>query len=311
MNSPSRNELVSFIVPVYNRRAELEACLSSVIKQTYQNFEAIIIDDCSTMMIEDIVLKFNDPRLIYIRNEKNGGPYNARTVGWKKAKGDYIVCLDSDWEAFPWLLERVVEYFDNTPDADAVTGMFLRSEDSRVFVRVKGGKRLVTPADIESLPSISDCIAGIRRCVIDEWLKKSNEYFAFESHSWLTFSLKHSQLYVDEPWAIYHIDSPNRVTLSLSGKNPREIKDCFLFLKEHDELLRNNLRKDIDNVLLFIVKIFIKNKEWRGLKKCFDYMKIRKISITWEIYQILYSAVTSKIGRKIGLTRRPVEIIWI
>ncbi len=307
----SLNMLVSLIIPVYNRRDELEACLASVMKQTYGNFEAIIIDDCSTMMIEDIVQKFNDPRLKYVKNPKNGGPYNARTVGWKMAKGDYIVCLDSDWEAFPWLLERVVSYFGETPMADAVTGMFLRSEDSRVFVRIKDGKRLVTPEEVASLPAVSDCIAGVRRCVIDEWLKKSHEYFALEGHSWLTFSLNHSQLYVDEPWAMYHIDSPNRVTLALAGRNTRQINDCLLFLKDHDEILRTVPRQDIDRMLKVIVAIFIKNKEWQGLKKCFYYMKLRNMNVNREVSNILSSAVISKLRRLAGMSRRTLEVSWI
>ena len=311
MNNKNDNKMVSLIIPVYNRRDELDACLASVIKQTYQNFEAIIIDDCSTMMIEDIVQKFNDPRLIYVRNPKNGGPYNARTVGWKMAKGDYIVCLDSDWEAFPWLLERVVRYFGETPQADAVTGMFLRSEDSRVFVRVKEGKRLVTPEDVASLPAVSDCIAGVRRCVIDEWLKKSHEYFALEAHSWLTFSLNHSQLYVDEPWALYHIDSPNRVTKSLAGKNVRQINDCLLFLKDHDELLRTSVRGDIDKILIWIVTVMLKNTYWEGLNKCFYYMRIRKMKVTRIFSGILINAVISKLQRFMGKQRQNVEVAWI
>jgi len=311
MNNQNDNMMVSLIIPVYNRRDELDACLASVIKQTYQNFEAIIIDDCSTMMIEDIVQKFNDPRLKYVKNPKNGGPYNARTVGWKMAKGDYIVCLDSDWEAFPWLLQRVVSYFGETPQADAVTGMFLRSEDSRVFVRVKDGKRLVTPEDVASLPAVSDCIAGVRRCVIDEWLKKSHEYFALEAHSWLTFSLNHSQLYVDEPWALYHIDSPNRVTKSLAGKNVRQINDCLLFLKDHDELLRTSVRRDIDKILIWIVTVMLKNTYGEGLNKCFYYMRIRKMNIYKVVTGLLISTIVNKGSRFLGLSRRTCEAVWL
>lgn len=311
MNNLNTNKLVSLIIPVYNRRDELDACLSSVMRQTYENFEAIIIDDCSTMMIEDIVQKFNDPRLKYVKNPKNGGPYNARTVGWKMAKGDYIVCLDSDWEAFPWLLERVVKNFEETPQADAVTGMFLRSEDSQVFVRVKNGRRLVTPDDVASLPAISDCIAGVRRCVIEEWLNKSHDYFALEAHSWLTFSLTHSQLYVDEPWALYHIDSPNRVTRVLAGKNTRQINDCLLFLRDHDDLLRKSARSDIDEILIWMVTVMLKNTYWEGLSKCFHYMRIREMNVTRVVIQILISAIASKLRRLTGKLRQRVDVVWI
>jgi len=305
------NNLVSLIIPVYNRQAELHACLSSVIRQTYENYEAIVIDDCSTIEIRDIVDKMGDPRFKYVRNEKNGGPYNARTIGWKMAKGDYMVGLDSDWEAYPWFVERIVHYFQETPRADAVTGMFLRSEDSRAFVRVRNGKRLVTPADVPSLPAISDCIGGVRRCVTDEWLKKSHEYFALEAHSWLTFSLKHSQLYVDEPWALYHLDSLNRVTPKLSGKNTRQINDCLLFLEDHDELLRTVAHRDIDNMLTKIVAVMLKNAYWEGLRKCFYYMRIRNMNAAKIVSGLLVSAMVNKGTRYLGLSRRTCETIWI
>jgi hypothetical protein len=311
MNPHSDDMLVSLIIPVYNRREELHACLSSVVRQSYRNFEAIVVDDCSTMMIEDIVEQFGDPRLKYLRNPKNGGPYNARTVGWQAARGDYIICLDSDWEAFPWLLERVVRYFGETPEADAVTGMFLRSEDSRVFVRVKNGTRLVTPDQVASLPPVSDCIAGVRRCVIDEWLAKSHDYFALEAHSWLTFSHHRSQLYVDEPWALYHVDAPNRVTQALSGKNTRQIDDCLLFLKDHDQLLRTSTRGDLDKILIWMLSVMLKNTHREGLLACAGYLRIRKRNVAMLVAGLMLSKVFRKVAACLGFRRRSCETVWI
>ena len=308
----SDKKLISVITPVYNRRDELEKCLKSLANQTYGNFESIVIDDCSTMKIQDIVEQMQDPRFKYLRNEKNGGPYNARTVGWKASQGDYVVNLDSDWEAFPWLLDRVAHYFEETPEADAVTGMFLRNQDSKMFVRVRGGKKLVTPDNVAFLPPISDCIGGVRRCVADEWLQKSHDYFALEGHSWLTFSLKHSQLYVDEPWALYHVDSTNRVTPLLSGKSPRRTNDCLLFLDDYDEVLRTVHRQDIDRMLITITRFFLADRHWAGLRKCLFYMEIRKMNGRRVLYTMIISGIVSKL-KKLFLRRRQSlsEVVWI
>jgi glycosyltransferase involved in cell wall biosynthesis len=251
----------------------------------------------------------HDPRFIYVRNAKNGGPYNARTVGWKMSRGDYVVNVDSDWEAFPWMLERVVHYFGTTPGADAVTGMFLRSEDSRVFVRVRNGQRLVSPAEVESLPKIADCIAGVRHSVVDEWLKKSHGYFALEAHSWLAFSLAHSQLYVDEPWAAYHVDSSNRVT-PLLGANPRFINDCLLFLADYDEVLRGVPRRDIDQMLTTVTRILLAHRHWEGVRTCLQYMRIRKMDARRAMLGIVLSGARTRLGlrRRAGKTD---EVIWI
>ena len=308
----NQKELISVITPVYDRRDELEKCLRSLASQTYDNFESIVIDDCSTMRIQDIIEQMQDPRFKYVRNERNGGPYNARTVGWKAAQGDYVVNLDSDWEAFPWLLERVAHYFKETPEADAVTGMFLRDQDSTVFVRVRDGKKLVTPGNVALLPSIPDCIGGVRRSVVDEWLQKSHDYFALEAHSWLTFSLKHSQLYVDEPWALYHTDSVNRVTPLLSGKSVRRTDDCLLFLDDYDEVLRAVRRPDIDRMLMTITRSFLADRHWAGLKKCLFYMKLRKMNAAKALFVMLLFGSVSKLRRAfLGRRQRPGEVVWI
>jgi glycosyltransferase involved in cell wall biosynthesis len=305
-------KLVSVITPVYNRQEELKKCLKSLSNQTYGNFEAVVIDDCSTIEIRDIVEQMNDPRFKYVRNEKNGGPYNARTVGWKICRGEYIVNLDSDWEAFPWTLQRIVHYFKETPEADAVTGLFLQSEDSKVFVRVRGGKKLITPHRAADLPPIPDCIGGVRRCVIDEWLQKSWDYFAMEAHAWLTFSLKHAQLYVDEPWALYHINSLNRVTPLLGGRNPRRISDCLLFLDDYDEVLRTVCRRDVDRMLVRITRVFLAGKHWPGLKKCLFYMKVRKMDRCNILFSMVISGLSSKLRRAFfrGQQNFP-ETVWI
>jgi glycosyltransferase involved in cell wall biosynthesis len=302
--------LISVIIPVYNRRIELEKCLKSLLGQTYNNFEAIVIDDASTLEIRDIVENMHDPRFIYIRNEKNGGPYNARTVGWKICKGEYFVNLDSDWEAFPWMLQRAIQLLDETPEADAVTGMFLRNEDSLVFARVRKGIKLVTPDDDVVISDGIDCIAVIRRSIIDEWLKKSHDYFALECHSWLAFSLKHSQLYIDEPWALYHTDSLNRVS-PLLGKNQRQINDCLLFLKDYDNILQSVPRKDIDRMLITITKIFLKDLHWNGVKKCLFYMRIRNMAIQRILTDIIISGVVSRLGLSLKKRRELTKVTWI
>jgi len=307
----SENKLISVITPVYNRRDELRKCLGSLSRQTYANFEAIVIDDRSAIEIKDIVDAMGDPRFAYVRNEKNGGPYNARTLGWQACKGEYVVNLDSDWEAFPWMLERIIHYFRETPEADAVTGMFLRSEDSRMFVRVRKGKRLVAPEDVATLPAVSDCVGGVTRRVVDDWLKRSHDYFALEMHAWLTFSLKYSQLYVDEPWALYHTDSPNRVTPFLARKNPRQINDCLLFLSDYDEVLRTVPRKDIDEKLVVVAKFFLRDRHWDGFRRCIAYMRTRNVDVNKVLIGLTRAAIAAKIRRFLGTSRKNETVVWI
>lgn len=92
------NELISIIIPVYNNEKWFERCIESVINQTYNNLEIIIINDCSTDNVEDIILKYKklDNRIIYIKNEENKGVGYSRNRGIEASNGNYIYFLDSD-----------------------------------------------------------------------------------------------------------------------------------------------------------------------------------------------------------------------
>ena len=99
--------LVSVILPFYNRIDLVQCAISSVEKQSYKNWELIVINDGSkdkdTVLIEQKLLKMVNA--IYINNLKNAGPSVARNQGIKKARGIYIAFLDSDDEWFESKLE--------------------------------------------------------------------------------------------------------------------------------------------------------------------------------------------------------------
>ncbi|REC80206.1 glycosyltransferase family 2 protein [Chryseobacterium elymi] len=91
------NTLISVVVPCYNQAAYLDECLQSVLDQTHQNWECIIVNDGSTDHTEETAIKWTqkDNRFIYTY-KKNGGLSSARNTGLKKASGGYIQFLDSD-----------------------------------------------------------------------------------------------------------------------------------------------------------------------------------------------------------------------
>lgn len=91
------SDLISVIVPVYNVEKYIEECLESLIKQTYQNLEIILIDDGSTDASGGLCDKYAalDSRIKVI-HQKNGGAANAKNNGLKIATGDYLAFADSD-----------------------------------------------------------------------------------------------------------------------------------------------------------------------------------------------------------------------
>ena len=303
--------LFSIIVPVFNRREELKRCLRSLENQSYRDFEVLIIDDASTVPVKDIIDDINDTRFKYYRNKKNGGPYNARTVGWINCSGEYIINIDSDWEALPWMIDRAKYYLESNPEAASITGMHMRHHDSRMFVRVKEGKRLVTPEASAKLGAVPDCVGATRRFVIEEWLKKSHDYFALEGHSWLTFSLKYSQLYVDEPWTLYHVDMTDRVTLKISGRSVEKVKDCLLFLDDHDQILREVHRRDIDLMLEKITFTLLRNYHWAGFKRAYYYLKLRNKNPEIFLLKIIMNRMNKKLSRLVFVKNNQNDVFWL
>ena len=85
----------SIIVPTYNRKEYISKCIESVLNQTYDNFELIIVDDGSTDNTEDIIKSYTDKRIKYYKNQNHGIGY-SRNYGINKAVGDYLIFLDSD-----------------------------------------------------------------------------------------------------------------------------------------------------------------------------------------------------------------------
>jgi len=89
-NSPS----ISVIIPVYNRENLVTSCIESILKQTYEHREIIVVDDGSTDNTLNVVKQYqNDIKIIHI---KNGGSSAARNAGLNHASGDYIAYIDSD-----------------------------------------------------------------------------------------------------------------------------------------------------------------------------------------------------------------------
>ena len=106
------NDLVSIITPSYNTARFIAETINCVLAQTYPNWEMIIVDDCSTDDTDAVVGSFTDPRIRYLKNEKNSGAAVSRNRALREAKGKWIAFLDSDdlWE--PEKLEKQISFME-------------------------------------------------------------------------------------------------------------------------------------------------------------------------------------------------------
>ena len=99
--------LISIIVPVYNCEEYIEKCIDSILHQTYQNFEVIVINDGSKDNTLEKLKKYINKNKITIISIENNGVSNARNLGIKNSKGDYICFIDSD----DWVEKEYLECF--------------------------------------------------------------------------------------------------------------------------------------------------------------------------------------------------------
>ena len=111
---------VSVVMASYNHEKYVGQAVRSVLDQTYQDFELVITDDCSTDHTAAEIARFTDPRIRLFRSPSNRGQFVATNHCLREATGEYIAVLNSDDVFLPAKLERQVRFLDEHPDVAAV-----------------------------------------------------------------------------------------------------------------------------------------------------------------------------------------------
>lgn len=96
--------LISVVIPTYNREATIKATLESILQQTYRNLEILVVDDASNDNTGKVIRSINDPRIYYFKNKKQMGANISRNIGIEHAKGKLIAFCDS---ADTWAAEKL------------------------------------------------------------------------------------------------------------------------------------------------------------------------------------------------------------
>lgn len=142
----------SIIIPTYNRAAFIEKTLRSVFSQTYDHFEIIIVDDCSTDNTEEVLRPFlASGKVRVIKHDQNYERAHSRNRGMEAARGDFVTFLDSDDLMYPENLADAAGYAQSHPDIKCFHNMYEFINEAGVVV--------YRP----SLPSLRDQIKAIVR----------------------------------------------------------------------------------------------------------------------------------------------------
>jgi len=118
---PHDEPSVSVIIPTFNRAHLVGSAIQSVLGQTYQDFEIIVVDDGSTDNTREVVRAFTDPRVIYVPRP-NGDLSAARNTGIRASRGEYIAFLDDDDLYLPNKLAVQVRFMDQNPEVGWTSG---------------------------------------------------------------------------------------------------------------------------------------------------------------------------------------------
>ena len=124
INSPA----ISIVIPMYNVEKYIETCIDSILLQTFQNFEVIVVDDCSTDRSLEVVRKkySNELRVKIFHQIKNSGESAARNLGLINARGKYVYFMDSD----DAILENTLETFYNAIEESGADVVHMNSSFS-------------------------------------------------------------------------------------------------------------------------------------------------------------------------------------
>jgi len=215
---------ISVIIPLFNKEQTIKKAVESVLEQTFQEFELIIVDDGSTDNSFQNTKSFSDPR-IKLSQQTNAGVSAARNLGVENAQYDYVAFLDGDdtWEKHH--LETICNLIAQHPNAGAYsTGYNIieinhkkrRNNLNGVGDNFKQGIipdffKALCLGDSPIMPS-NACI--LKKILIDIGLFPLNMKISEDIDTWTRIALKHPMAYDATITMTLHRETPNRATLS-------------------------------------------------------------------------------------------------
>ena len=125
MNKSNTSQLISVVIPIYNAEDTLRECVQSVLRQSYPDYELILVDDGSSDNSSTICDEYANLVNVTIIHQQNKGRTAARHEGVKNAKGAWIAFVDSDDQLEPHALEKFSERIDEQTDIIFSNGLSL------------------------------------------------------------------------------------------------------------------------------------------------------------------------------------------
>ena len=265
-----KDDFVSIITPAYNAGRYLTKTIESVQRQTYRNFEHIIVDDCSTdetsVLVDEAAKKYGN--IIYLRQETNLGPVACRNLALSAAVGRYVAFLDADDLWLPRKLSAQISYMRRTSAPITFTDYRFMSEDGKSIGRVvRGFDRIglflhyATRSGLGCLTVILDRlkIGDFRFNPRDDQENKAEDFYA-----WIDILRQHGPAHrVPEDLARYRVVSGSRSSKALE-------KAGYIW-RIYRKSLKMNLVVALFFFLSFAVSAFLKRTSSKPLFRAIEF----------------------------------------
>lgn len=206
----SNRPLVSIVMPTFNRESYLNRSISSVLKQTYSDWELIIVDDGSTdntfQVVNDFISKYENIR--YVRHSNRKSPLTTN-AGILASCGDYITFLGSDDEYKEKHIKLRIDYMIANPDTDMIHG----------GVEIVGHPYVKDKNDLSKEIHISECVVGGtffgKRSIFFELDGFKDLIYSDDSDFFERAEKKFKIAKVDYPTYIYYRDTPDSICTTI------------------------------------------------------------------------------------------------
>lgn len=232
----AKNLLVSIIVPTHNRASLLPRAIESLLNQTYQNIQIIVVDDGSSDNTQQLFSDYNDQRIKFIRNDQQQGACKARNQGIELAEGELVTFLDDDDEFLPERISRMLDIY-NDKWAYIATGLYYINKGNVWEKRIP--KKVITLDDMLFKVTIGNSILVSRSKLVelggfDESLTSAQDY-----DLWLRLNISYGDAAcVPEPLYIMHTEH----LLPRITSSHKKISGQFRFYQKHRARMNRDQR---------------------------------------------------------------------
>ena len=189
--NPPYAPLISIVIPTYNRANLIPKAIQSVLDQTYQNWELLIVDNYSDDGTKEVIDSFRDSRISMLLIPRTGSVAASRNIGVQHSKGEWIAFLDSDDWWFPTKLSSVCEVIQSNPDLIYHDLQIVSGPDDAKSYRKTRSRKLKDPIFLDLLLNGNDIALSsvtVRKSIFLKvnGMNESPTFFAVEDYdTWL------------------------------------------------------------------------------------------------------------------------------